>query len=228
MDVRTEDLITKEDVGDALMRADEGDVIRDQALKDNSEFEEEALETIASVTGRIQDWLSRDLIASEHTDYLGPRDWSQKRAHPTMTEPHPYRYYPRQWPLLAVTGKSNTGPSVHLGQGSKVVWSTASSLTYVTYVAGYRRPDQQHSDFPSIVTDNVSQGAIPRLPEKIRQVAENLVIYRLMQRLSGLIGISMSEVSYGEFENTKSQREADKDYEEQQLRTLTAGHGAIA
>jgi len=38
----------------------------------------------------------------------------------------------------------------------------------------------------------------------------------------------MSEVTFGEFENTKSQREADKDYEERQLRTLTAGHGAIA
>jgi hypothetical protein len=83
MDVRTEDLITKDDVGDALMRADEGDVIRDKALKDGSDFEEEALETIRSVTGRIQDWLARDLIAAEHTDYMSPRDWSQKRAHPT-------------------------------------------------------------------------------------------------------------------------------------------------
>ena len=228
MDVRTEDLVTKGDVRDALMRADEGDVIRDQALSDGSDFEEEALETIRSVTGRIQDWLSRDLIAAEHTDYLSPRDWSHKRAHPTTSEGHPYRYYPRQWPLLAVTGKSDTDPSVHLGSGSKVVWSTASSLTYVTYIAGYRRPDQQHSDFPTPVTDNVDQGAIPPLPEKIRNVAENLVIYRLMQRLSGLIGISMSEVSFGEFENTKSQREADREYEKRQLRTLTAGHGAIA
>jgi hypothetical protein len=228
MDVRTEDLITKDDVGDALMRADEGDVIRDHALEDGSDFEEEALETIRSVTGRIQDWLARDLIAAEHTDYMSPRDWSQKRAHPTPSTAHPYRYYPRQWPLLAVTGKSEAEPSVHLGSGSKVVWSTASSLAYVTYIAGYKRPDQQHSDFPTVVTDNVDQGAIPRLPEKIRQVAENIVIYRIMQRLSALIGISMSEVSYGEFENTKSQREADKDYEERQLRTLTAGHGAIA
>ena len=228
MDVRTEDLVTKEDIGDALMRADEGDVIRDHALEDGSDFEEEALETIASVTGRIQDWLSRDLIAAEHTDYLNPRDWSHKRAHPTVSEAHPYRYFPRQWPLLAVTGKSDADPSVYLAQNSKVVWATASSLTYVTYVAGHKRPDQQHSDFPTPVTDNVDTGAIPRLPEKIRQVAENLVIYRLMQRLSGLIGISMSEVSYGEFENTKSQREADRDYEKRQLRTLTAGHGAIA
>jgi len=228
MNVRTEDLITKDDVGDALMRADEGDVIRDQALADGSEFEEEALETISSVTGRVQDWLSRDLIASEHTDYLSGRRWSRKLGHPRRPEPHPYRFHSRQWPVLALTERSDSGPSVKIDYGKKAVWSTAGTLSYVSYVAGYRRPDQHHSDFPTVVTGNVDQGDIPRLPEKIRQVAENIVIYRLMQRLSGLIGISMSEVSFGEFENTKSQREADQDYEERQLRTLTARHGAIA
>jgi hypothetical protein len=228
MDVQTEDLITKDDVGDALMRADEGDVIRDQVLADGSDFEEEALETISSVTARIEDWLSRDLIVAEYTDYLSPRDWSEKMSHPRRPDPHPYRYFPRQWPVLAVTEKSDAMSSLQIDHDEKAVWSTTESLTYVSYVAGYKRPDQKHSDFLPVVTDNVDQGDIPPLPEKIRQVAENLVVYRLMQRLSGLIGISMSEVSFGEFENTKSQREADQDYEERQLRSLTGRHGAIA
>lgn len=228
MNVQTSDLVTKDDIADALMRADEGDVIRDKVLADGSEFEKEGLETISSASGRVRDWLSRALIAGEHTDYTSGRDWREKRAHPTQGDDKPYHYHARQYPILEVTGKSDSSPTVMIDQDRNGLWSTTNTLQYVKYISGYKRPDQSLSDFSSSVTDHLSQGDIPDLPEKIRNVTENIVIYRLIQRLSGLIGVSVSEVSFGEFENTKTKREADQEYEERKLRSLTAGHAAIA
>lgn len=228
MNVQTTDLVTKDDIADALMRADEGDVIRDKVLADGADFEEEGLETIASVSGRVTDWLSRSLIVGERTDYTSERDWRKKRAYPTQGEDMPYHYHTRQYPILEVTGKSDPEPTLMIDQDRNGLWSTTNTIRYVNYISGYKRPDQSFSDFSSPVKDQLSQGDIPDLPEKIRNVAENIVIYRLIQRLSGLIGVSVSEVSFGEFENTKTKREADQEYEERKLRSLTAGHAAIA
>jgi hypothetical protein len=215
-EVSPQALVSREQVQGALLRSDEGDVLRDQALDPAGAFIETGVAEIEGVSDRIRDYLDRQLMAAEVSELTSDRDWQCVDRHPTDL---PYRLYAREWPVLAVTDPDTA--TTQVGRTMERIFAEEVLTPKVTYLAGYRRSDQVAADFPTAVSDELATEDIPELPPLIVHVASNMVVHRLTQRLSGLVGISEEEQQTGDWEVEVRKRRIDQEFEMRHLRQLT-------
>lgn len=189
----------------------------DKIFAEGAEFLGEGLDLIHSASDRVRNFLSRDrLMASKNEQLLAARDWRAKDRTPGD---YTLRLTLERWPLVTLLS-SYDGYDVATRDGRYVFASTRREEA-ITYIAGYRRRDQEVSDFPQAVQDAVASiDDIPLLPEPIVEAAKQVTIIRARHAAEALKGQSNVEQNQGEFSTSISISQRDKKAELDELRKI--------
>lgn len=181
------------------------------------ELAEQGAQLIASASGRVRQYLGRDLVVRTERDLIARRDWQVEARAPVD---HNYRYVPDGRPVLALLAPYD-GRDV-LVEKDEYLFAPTRYEEPVEYVAGYRRPDQEGlSAFPQAVQGALSGvGEIPTLPRDVQQVTAQIAVIRGRQALQGLVGQSSVQQDAGEFSASLSLSQADRQAERRQLQKI--------
>jgi len=213
--VDTSDLTTFESVSTSILKSDAEDALTREVFDANGDFAEEGRLGISSASRRVKDYLTRELIVDKQIIFLARRDW--KEPDRTPNQDYTYRLaYPRvrDWPV-----HSTTEDTIIVDE--RKVFSSTRNLNQIEYIAGYRREDQELTDFPQYIQDEFSNKSdIPVLPATITDVVNNIAVHNAVLKISGLIGKSISEQQVGDFNTTVRREQARSEYPKQQLKRI--------
>lgn len=212
MPVSATALATLGDVHSHLLEAHvslAGDVFADGAP-----FEDEGIAIIEAASDRVREYLSRDVIAREYTVYLDEQeDWTRAMRSPAGADLELAARHIEAWPVLYVE------EDVTVVRDRRVYAS--ESQAELTYIAGWRRPDQVLSDLSQPVQDALnSDSDVPVMPDAIRRATVVIAAARAVQQIQGLEGASSTRLEQGDFSTDVSRERADQSSERNALRSI--------
>jgi len=215
MPISTYDIITMQQVRSHLLRSDASDSLAREVFSDTGDSSGEGFRAISDSTSEVETYLQRDLIARRHTRWLHDDDRSWKRDTRNPNKEYTYRLRLNEienWPVLWVEQDTKI-------YGTRYVYAK-EPLESITYIAGYRRNDQNIADFPSEVANEVN--TIPELPDNIVSVALKIAHFNAVQQIKGLIGVASETQMKGTYETEVQNTQFLTNYVERQLQRIAS------
>lgn len=215
MAVDTSDLTTLDTVSKAILKSDAEDALTREVFNSGGTFSEDGKRGISVASDEVKGYLTRELTVSKYLTFVSKSDWKEPDKHPKGYRFRLAYHRIRDWPVHKVE-ESDT--KIHR---VRTLYAKRDDYDQINYVAGYRREDQDLSDFGSeIQSEFGSTDDIPTLPSTVVDVVNNLAIHYAMIRISGLVGKQISEQEIGDFSTTVRRESAKSEYPKEQLKRL--------
>lgn len=155
------------------------------ALSSSRAAEEEPVEVqraIGAAQGMIESYLDRPLMAQVHTERLSRYDWTEERR----TDGTTWLAWAGVQPIIEVQS-----PSEVSALGTDRFERDRPQPGPVDYIAGWRREDQNKSDFDASPSEDP-----PELPGDIRRVGVEVTLY-LLNEAEHSAGMGSTEQAVG-------------------------------
>ena len=207
-------LVTFDDMTGFIMESDAGSVLSEKVYKDGASFDSQGISSLRQASQRVKSYLNRTLLADRYNPLLARSDWKAVKRTPG----NGYRYQLNlnlvpDWPVLKITENIKT-------HGDRKLFAKDNTFNSIEFWAGYRRKDQDLSNYPSEINNNLTESEVPVLPQIIADVTMRIALHRAFRQLKGLIGISRIKQMFGDFSGESQKDDASDRYATRQLKRI--------